>query len=235
MCISHLLYYFVIQGIERTSREKFDGGDSAWEEDKLGSYSKSETRLIEIQEHLCEEVERGKIQCQTLAEELENKIEDWWFNYQQIHPDIYDYICIQQTEACCPKDHFGPECKPCPGFPDKICNNNGKCKGAGTRKGNGKCSCDKGYEKDDCSECATGFYESYKDENKLLCSQCHNACDGACKGPGPKNCEKCTEGWHILDGQGCFDIDECLKSDEYCSKNQFCINKEGGYMCLSKL
>lgn len=220
------------KGIERTSREKFDGGDSAWEENKLGSYSKSETRLIEIQEHLCKEVERGETQCHVLAEELESKIEDWWFNHQQIYPDIYDYICIQQTKRCCPKDHFGPQCTPCPGFPDRICNNNGKCKGAGTRKGNGGCFCDKGYEGNNCSKCANGFYESYKDENKLLCSHCHAACDGSCKGPGPKNCEKCTKGWYILDGQGCFDIDECIKSNEYCSKDQFCINKEGGYTCL---
>ena len=26
----------------------------------------------------------------------------------------------------------------------KICSGNGKCKGAGTRKGNGQCACDKG-------------------------------------------------------------------------------------------
>ncbi|CAL7936584.1 unnamed protein product [Xylocopa violacea] len=221
------------KGIERTSREKFDGGDSAWEEDKLGSYSKSETRLIEIQEHLCKEVERGEIQCHALAEELESKIEDWWFNHQKTHPDIYDYICIQQTEHCCPKDHFGPKCTPCPGFPDNICNNNGKCKGAGTRKGNGGCFCDKGYEGDSCFNCASGFYESYRDENKLLCSTCHAACDGPCKGPGPKNCEKCMKGWNMVDGEGCFDIDECIKSDEYCSGNQFCVNKEGGYACLS--
>ncbi|XP_017794462.1 PREDICTED: cysteine-rich with EGF-like domain protein 2 [Habropoda laboriosa] len=221
------------KGIERTSRDKFDGGDSAWEEDKLGSYSKSETRLIEIQEHLCKEVERGETQCHTLAEQLENQIEDWWFNYQQTRPDIYEFICIEQTKQCCPKDHFGSECTPCPGFPDKVCNNNGKCKGAGTRKGNGECLCDKGYEGSSCTECASGFYEAYKDENKLLCSPCHAACDGPCNGPGPKYCMKCMKGWYMLDEDGCFDIDECMKSDEHCPGNQFCINKEGSYTCLS--
>ncbi|KAL2723181.1 cysteine-rich with EGF-like domain protein 2 [Vespula maculifrons] len=219
-------------GLERTSRGKFEGGDSAWEEDKLGSYARSEVRLIEIQEHLCKEVERGKDQCHSIAEELENKIEEWWFKHQNTYPDIFDYLCIEQTERCCPKDHYGPQCIQCPGFPDNVCNKNGKCKGAGTRKGNGKCLCDKGYHGETCNDCAPGYYESYKDENKLLCSTCHAACNGSCKGPGPKDCEMCSDGWYMIDGQGCFDINECLKSDESCPGNQFCVNKEGGFTCL---
>lgn len=39
----------------------------------------------------------------------------------------------------------------------------------------------------------------------------------------------------MLDEQGCFDTDECITSDKYCPGNQFCVNKEGGYTCLSKL
>ena len=42
-------------------------------------------------------------------------------------------------------------------------------------------------------------------------------------------------GWYMLNGQGCFDIDECVKPDEHCSDNQFCVNEDGGYSCLSKL
>lgn len=183
---------------------------------------------------MCKEVERGETQCHALAEELESTIEDWWFNHQQTYPDLYNYICIRQTERCCPKDHFGPQCEPCPGFPDKICSNNGKCKGGGTRKGSGGCFCDVGYSGERCSECANGYYASYKDESKLLCSSCHVACDGLCHGAGPNNCEKCTKGWYMLNGQGCFDIDECVKPDEHCPGNQFCVNEDGGYSCLSK-
>ncbi|KAI4478688.1 hypothetical protein M0804_011716 [Polistes exclamans] len=219
-------------GLERTSRGKFEGGDSAWEEDKLGSYARSEVRLIEIQEHLCKEVERGKDQCHSIAEELENKIEEWWFKHQTTYPDIFDYLCIEQTERCCPKDHYGPECTQCVGFPDNVCSKNGKCKGAGTRKGNGKCLCDKGYEGETCNDCAPGYYQSYRDENKLLCSTCHAACNGSCSGPGPKDCEMCSNGWYMIDKQGCFDINECLRSDESCPGNQFCVNKEGGFTCL---
>jgi hypothetical protein len=31
--------------MERTARGKFEGGDAAWEEERLGSYSRSEVRL----------------------------------------------------------------------------------------------------------------------------------------------------------------------------------------------
>lgn len=50
------------QGIESTARGKYEGGDSAWEEEKKLSYKKSEVRLIEIQEKLCKDVERGQKQ-----------------------------------------------------------------------------------------------------------------------------------------------------------------------------
>jgi len=188
--------------------------------------------LIEIQENLCKEVEHGETQCHSLAEELENQIEEWWFKHQDTYQDIYDYICIERTQRCCPKDHYGPNCMPCLGYPDNVCSNNGKCKGAGTRKGNGSCSCDKGYSGDTCLKCAPGYYESYKNEKTLLCTACHAACDGPCEGAGPSNCNKCTSGWYMIEGKGCFDINECLKNDNICNDNQFCINKEGGYTCL---
>jgi hypothetical protein len=54
--------------MERTARGKFEGGDAAWEEERLGSYSRSEVRLIEIQEKLCINVERGKDQVSLITE-----------------------------------------------------------------------------------------------------------------------------------------------------------------------
>lgn len=39
----------------------------------------------------------------------------------------------------------------------------------------------------------------------------------------------------MIDGQGCFDINECLESDESCPGNQFCVNKEGSFLCLGRL
>ena len=225
----------LFQGIESTRRGKFEGGDSAWEEDKLGSYARSELRFIEIQEQLCKDVERGKIQCQGLAEELEGVFEDWWFKKQKTHPDLYTYVCIEEVKSCCPQYHFGPECEKCPGFPTNVCSNNGKCKGSGTRKGNGKCTCDRGYTGSQCSECDSGYYQSYKDDNKMLCSSCHSACEDSCSGPGPMNCNNCSKGWQLVEGKGCADIDECLLSDKQCKDNQFCVNEEGSHKCLGKL
>lgn len=52
--------------MESTARGKFEGGDSAWEEEKMTSYKKSEVRLIEIQEKMCKDVERGQKQVRTI-------------------------------------------------------------------------------------------------------------------------------------------------------------------------
>ena len=44
-------------------RGKFEGGDAAWEEKNQGSgYAKSEVRLVEIQEDICKDLDRGEIQ-----------------------------------------------------------------------------------------------------------------------------------------------------------------------------
>jgi hypothetical protein len=56
--------------MESTARGKFEGGDAAWEEERLGSYSHSEVRLVEIQEKLCSSVERGKDQVSMIVDVL---------------------------------------------------------------------------------------------------------------------------------------------------------------------
>ena len=45
--------------------------------------------------------------------------------------------------------------------------------GGGTRKGNGQCSCDKEYTGRACDHCSLGHYNSYKDDDKSICSPCH--------------------------------------------------------------
>ena len=139
---------------------------------------------MEIQEHVCSDVPEGKDQCYALHEHFDAEIEDWWFNLQTDEPDLYSYFCIKTIKYCCPDLHFGANCTPCLGFPDNVCSNNGKCKGAGTRKGNGQCSCDAGYTGEACNVCSEGYYESYKDSSKVLCSKCHVACDGPCTKAG---------------------------------------------------
>ena len=53
---------FILKGLERTARGKFEGGDADWEEKKLRSYANSEVRLVEIQEKLCSDVAKGEDQ-----------------------------------------------------------------------------------------------------------------------------------------------------------------------------
>ncbi|EAT34726.1 AAEL013067-PA [Aedes aegypti] len=122
-------------GMKRTERSKHDGGDAAWEEERLGSYKTSELRLVEIQEGLCRDVGRGEDQCHLLAEEHEPQIEEWWKEHQTAQPDLHQWLCVEQAQVCCPDGFYGPNCDPCP-----SCFGNGKCKGNGTRKGNGKCA-----------------------------------------------------------------------------------------------
>ena len=123
--------------------------------------------------------------------------------------------------------------------------------GGGTRKGNGKCSCSKEYDGEECDKCASGFYESFKDASKLLCSPCHKACAGYCSGPGPKACAKCEKGYEMNTEHGCMvrmlavliirlyhdtlpfqDIDECIVSKP-CTKDKFCVNTEGTFKCMA--
>lgn len=193
-----------MKGLDKTSRSKHEGGDADWEEKKLGSYKTSEVRLIEIQEMLCTDITRGEQQCHTIAEEHESDIEYWW-KHQEEHPDLYQWLCIEQLKFCCPQNHYGKDCQEC-----SDCSGNGVCKGNGTRKGNGKCNCDKGYSGENCNKCAEGFYEAFKDESKLLCSQCHVSCADGCSGPGASKCKNCKEGWFQRDNDGCFDVSYCL-------------------------
>lgn len=218
--------------MDRTERGKHDGGDAAWEEQRLGSYKRSEIRLVEIQESLCKELFSGEDQCHALAETNEALIEEWWFKKQDVTDDLHQWLCIDKLQVCCPTGTYGARCEPC-----AECNGNGKCKGNGTRKGNGKCACDTGYKGDGCMECDNNWYESFRDETKLLCSICHVACggDGGCTAAGPKGCRVCRAGWSMQpELGGCVDVDECANGQHRCRQNQFCVNNEGSFTCLGK-
>lgn len=178
-------------------------------------------------------MKRGQQQCYSLSEELESFVEKWWYHESKNYPDIYEYLCIEIQKTCCPEHHYGPKCTPCLGYPDQVCNNNGRCKGAGTRYGSGECHCHSGYNGTLCTECTVGYYQSYKDEKKILCSKCHVACKSSCKKSGLKDCDDCADGWQMTN-EGCQDINECLKSKKTCPGNQFCVNNDGSFTCLGK-
>ncbi|CAG9828297.1 unnamed protein product [Diabrotica balteata] len=220
------------KGLERTSKYKYEGGDTAWEEEKLGTYATSEVRFVEIQEKLCSEVHNGKDQCYKLLEEYEDTLEEWWFDKQSFEPDLFNYLCVKSYQVCCPDLHYGKDCQPCPGFPDNVCSNNGKCKGAGTRKGNGQCQCEEGYTGDNCNTCNTTHYIVYQDEKKVLCAPCHISCADGCTKQGPDGCNSCRPGWTQDSEKTCRDINECAAEKSPCTPLQFCVNMEGSYTCM---
>lgn len=36
----------------------------------------------------------------------------------------------------------------------------------------------------------------------------------------------------MRDGEGCFDINECIEKNSCTKKNTFCVNNEGSFSCL---
>jgi len=231
-------------GMKRTAKGKLEGGDTAWEEKNQGKgYASSEVRFVEIQEKLCTDVERGETQCHDNHHAWEEHLEEWWkLGFEGKDEDakresLKEWLCIDKLSVCCHDGYYGPDCKPCQVKTEDnvICSGNGKCKGSGTRKGNGKCSCDTGYSGETCSECSQGYYNSYEDGDKTLCSKCHASCEGPCTGAGPKSCLACKKGYLMDTEQGCQDVDECNAGQKVHKCNpdtQFCINTDGSHRCM---
>lgn len=211
--------------LHKTSRGKFDGGDAAWEEAKLKSYPRSEVRLVEIQEGLCSELKKRQDHCYSIAEKTEKALENWWLHQDPDAVDVYVSFCIENLQYCCPENHFGASCTPCPvDNNDKICGGHGKCDGSGTRTGNGTCKCWVGYTGTHCEKCTSNFYNAATG----TCKRCHKACDG-CSGEGIADCEACAQGF-LMENNVCIDVDECSYPSS-CHPNQFCINEEGSHSC----
>ncbi len=222
------------KGMERTARGKFEGGDADWEErNQVAGYASSEVRFVEIEEELCKDVERGEQQCHQNHHEWEEDLEEWWRLEERARQPLRQWLCVETLRVCCPEGRYGPECKECnvKDSRGRVCSGSGKCKGEGTRKGSGKCSCHDGYTGELCDSCDVGHYQSYEDEDKRLCSACHKSCKTHCTGAGPKACVDCKEGYFMSPEEGCADIDECALSGLPCSGNRFCVNTEGSFRC----
>ncbi|KAH0630326.1 hypothetical protein JD844_013256 [Phrynosoma platyrhinos] len=242
------------KGLERTQRENFGGGNTAWEEEKLAKYANSETRLLEVLEGVCA---TSDFACHQLLEQSEEHVERWWFHEQQQHPDFFQWLCMDALKLCCPPGTYGPDChsaqKPCSGY--------GQCDGDGTRGGTGLCMCQTGYGGPFCSECGDGYYEAARNDSHLVCADidecgtdmahcranqfcintegsyecrdCAKACIG-CMGAGPSRCKKCNKGYR-RDGVKCLDVDECAGEVEepVCTgANEACENTDGSYRCV---
>ncbi|KAG7267988.1 hypothetical protein CRUP_022425, partial [Coryphaenoides rupestris] len=67
----HKLTDSFIKGLEITASKNFGGGNTAWEEEKLAKYARSETRLLEIVEGACEKTD---FECNQLLEQIEDQV-----------------------------------------------------------------------------------------------------------------------------------------------------------------
>ncbi|XP_019506649.1 PREDICTED: cysteine-rich with EGF-like domain protein 1 isoform X2 [Hipposideros armiger] len=214
------------KGLERTIRDNFGGGNTAWEEEKLSKYKDSETRLVEVLESVCS---KSDFECHRLLELSEELVESWWFHKQQEAPDLFQWLCSDSLKLCCPSGTFGPSCLPCPGGAEKPCGGYGRCEGEGTRGGSGHCDCQAGYGGEACGQCGLGYFEAERNASHLVCSACFGPC-ARCSGPEESNCLQCKKGW-ALHHLKCVDIDECGTERANCGADQFCVNTEGSYEC----
>jgi len=214
------------EGMEKTAKNHFGGGDTAWEETRLGKYARSETRLLEILENVCDGASK-KDRCHAMVEEQEEEIESFWFKKQSQIEELEKHLCNDVIKVCCDTGKYGDKCSPCAGGVTNPCFGRGKCGGSGTRGGDGKCACDAQYQGAECEECADGYYDAY---GNTTCKKCHETCENTCTDGTNKGCDKCQEGYVDAVDEGCVDIDECEKED-ICEHGKFCINKKGTHKC----
>ena len=115
----------------------------------------------------------------------------------------------------CNTGYWGEQCLKC-----KDCLK-GKCSGSGSKKGNGECICEKGWEGSLCDQCSEGYWGP----NCTKCSTCNNGvCNGSnthlgngkciCNEPFTgENCNLCMPNYYGL-------------SCKYRCNNTFCLNGE---------
>uniref|UniRef100_A0A915PCI0 EGF-like domain-containing protein n=1 Tax=Setaria digitata TaxID=48799 RepID=A0A915PCI0_9BILA len=231
-------------GMKKTENQHFAGGNTDWEERKLGKFAKSETRLVEIMEHLCKtkylvyldgfkNVKDLEFKCQQLVEEHEEDIENWYFHKQLSNPDFLKWLCYEKLRLCCDAGYYGADCKPCPGVDRNlpVCAGHGSCEGDGSREGNGKCRCHMGYVGFMCSNCDANYYAMWNNST-FSCGECHKSCRGGCYGNGPENCKECRAGWIMNGSRVCEDVNECLGGNQCNGEHIQCNNTEGSYECV---
>jgi len=89
------------RGFEKTQKQRFGGGNTAWEERKLKEWAKSELRYVEIHEQICGEAQKKSSKnddCHAFVSDHEDLIEAWWFNLRDTL-DFRSFICVQSTRV----------------------------------------------------------------------------------------------------------------------------------------
>uniref|UniRef100_K7F2Q9 EGF-like calcium-binding domain-containing protein n=1 Tax=Pelodiscus sinensis TaxID=13735 RepID=K7F2Q9_PELSI len=183
------------QGLERTARESFGGGNTAWEEEKLAKYAHSETRLLEVLESVCD---KSDFACHQLLEQSEEHVESWWFQGQQQHPDFFQWLCMDTLKVCCPPGAYGPDClRESPAWP---------CRQAGPGRGlqgegqavprpvsqHGPCPARLGRA--GVPGCEGLGHAAGSGPVSPFLAECYRAC-GRSSGPEDSSCLRCKRGW----------------------------------------
>ncbi|KAK3102390.1 hypothetical protein FSP39_011051, partial [Pinctada imbricata] len=189
------------KGLKKTAKSNFGGGNTNWEESRLGSYAFSETRLVEIVEKLCESSSKD---CYTFVEEHEELIEKFWFSTfaksKGEDKNFFAWLCIENVKDM---NECERETNPC--SEDQYCGNNEgsyycakchlACKGC-TQYGVEKCKeCAEGYQL--VGSACTDIDECQSDPNP--CTGQHRKC---VNNHGGYSCD-CIEGF--IEGEG-----ECI-------------------------
>lgn len=113
-----------------------------------------------------------------------------WRSKEDTVAGLVEAVCINDQKVCCAEDRYGKSCKKCPGRTSEgtVCSGHGTCGGAGTRKGNGKCTCTSlGHEGKACEKCKTNWFKLPDAHSEATCEKCDVACN-ECTGSGPGHC-----------------------------------------------
>ncbi|KAK6042597.1 hypothetical protein COOONC_19898 [Cooperia oncophora] len=104
LLLTSLVKSCLFEGLRRTARHHFAGGDTAWEERKLGKYATSETRFIETMEDICHKSSLKntdrfngladlEAKCAFLVEEHEDIIEEFYYKHQS--SNMSTWLCVR--------------------------------------------------------------------------------------------------------------------------------------------
>uniref|UniRef100_A0A481CCD6 protein disulfide-isomerase n=1 Tax=Sus scrofa TaxID=9823 RepID=A0A481CCD6_PIG len=237
------------KGLERTIRDNFGGGNTAWEEEKLSKYKDRQQEAPDLFQWLCSD--SLKLCCPSgtfgpTCLPCPGGTERPCGGYGQCEGEgtrggsgRCDCQAGYGGEACgqCGLGYFEAErnsshlvCSACFG-PCARC--------SGPEESN--ClQCKKGWALHhlkcvDIDECGTERASCGADqfcvntEGSYECRDCAKACLG-CMGAGPGRCKKCSPGYQQV-GSKCLDVDECETA--VCpGENEKCENTEGSYRCI---
>uniref|UniRef100_A0A915JTY5 C-type lectin domain-containing protein n=1 Tax=Romanomermis culicivorax TaxID=13658 RepID=A0A915JTY5_ROMCU len=96
-----------LYGMAQTRKAHFGGGNTAWEEERLGKYQNSEVRYHDIADYVCKTYESLKLEkdderkCHDFMADNEEDLETWYFHKQNQAPDLKLWFCIEKTKSPC--------------------------------------------------------------------------------------------------------------------------------------